>query len=376
MSDTFRIDFPGCLRSDFARQMPAAESAVAAVVEAITQSDFSSLEEKSPGLRGLDWRQYIRSSLVRMVRTASALESLGVSGGRLLDYGSYFGHFSLMFARAGFDVSAIDSYRDYGEALQPQQDLLRRQGVTVLDFADRGRLLEGFAAESFDVVVCLGVIEHVPHTPRFLLTALDRVLTPGGCLVIETPNIAYLYRRQSLARGESVMPDIAVQYHANVPFEGHHREYTPQELVWMLGQIGHVDLHVQAYLFSLYELGTLAGRDLENFKAMVADPGMRELLLTASRKPHAPNAATPTAAADWRERLVEPEQWWFREPSLTAPAPVLDIAQETLAVHLQREVNLRDEMLARLQADMQREVALRDRMLQTLQDQVNRMSRS
>ena len=376
MSNSFQIDFPNCLRQDFAQEMPLAEAAVAAVVETITQSDFSLLEAKSPGLKGLNWRQYIRSSLVRMVRTAAALKSLGVTGGRLLDYGSYFGHFSLMFANAGFDVSAIDSYGDYGQALQPQQELLRRRGVTVMDFADMGRHLEGVAPGSFDVVVCLGVIEHVPHTPRFLLTALDRVLSPGGRLVIETPNIAYLYRRQSLARGESVMPDIAVQYHANVPFEGHHREYTPQELVWMLGQIGHVDLHVQAYLFSLYELGTLAGRDLENFKAMVADPGMRELILTASRKPHDRNAAASTAAADWRERLVEPEQWWFREPSLTGSAPALDIAQETLAVQLQREVNLRDEMLARLQADMQREVALRDRMLQTLQDQVNRMSRS
>ena len=376
MSESFRIDFPNCLRRDFAAELPAAEWAVAAVVETITRSEFSSLEERSPGLKGLNWPQYIRSSLVRMVRTAHAVRSLGVTSGRLLDYGSYFGNFSLMFARAGFEVTAIDSYQSYGAALESQQAALRRNGVTVLRFEDIGRHLEALPAGSFDIVVCLGVIEHVPHTPRLLLTALDRVLAPRGCLVVETPNIAYLYRRQALARGESVMPEIAVQYYADVPFEGHHREYAPHEVAWMLSQIGHVDLQVQMYLFSLYELEELRGRDLDNFRSMVAEPGMRELILAASRKPGDGSIVAPLPTPDWRAGLAEPEQWWFREPALTGAVPPLDIAQEALAVGLQREVNLRDEMLARLQADMQREVALRDRMLQTLQDQVNRMSRS
>lgn len=46
-----------------------------------------------------------------------------------------------------------------------------------------------FAAESFDLVVCLGVLEHIPTERLPLVVAeLARVLRPGGVLVLETNN--------------------------------------------------------------------------------------------------------------------------------------------------------------------------------------------
>jgi 2-polyprenyl-3-methyl-5-hydroxy-6-metoxy-1,4-benzoquinol methylase len=45
-----------------------------------------------------------------------------------------------------------------------------------------------FAAESFDLVVCLWVLEHVEH-PTVVLREVRRVLRPGGHFVFLTPNL-------------------------------------------------------------------------------------------------------------------------------------------------------------------------------------------
>jgi len=49
----------------------------------------------------------------------------------------------------------------------------------------------------FDAVACLDVIEHVLN-PFFLLKEINRVLRPGGTLVISTPNMRYWYHIMSL----------------------------------------------------------------------------------------------------------------------------------------------------------------------------------
>ena len=45
-----------------------------------------------------------------------------------------------------------------------------------------------FADDAFDVVVAGEVLEHVPH-PDLMLAEIRRVLTPGGRLLLSTPNI-------------------------------------------------------------------------------------------------------------------------------------------------------------------------------------------
>src|SRR5262249_41066901 len=156
---------------------------------------FDGLSRNSPGLAQFDWSAYLRCSIARMVHAAASLERRGVRSGRLLDYGSYFGNFSLMCRRLGFDVDAVDDYRGYGVAVAASRELLTASGVRTLDFADVAFDLAALAPDSYDVVICGGVIEHVPHTPRAMLHGLTRVLKPGGLLIIDTPNLAYLANR-------------------------------------------------------------------------------------------------------------------------------------------------------------------------------------
>jgi len=361
------LDFPRCLAADFPDDLPGACAAFESIAGSITAADFSPLARRSPALQGFDWRSYLRCSIARMVHAAAALRRRGVTSGRMLDYGSYFGNFALMFARAGFSVDAADQYRAYEHAFDGPLRLLGGAGVRLLDFDDVGSDLAALGPQ-YDVVLCMGVIEHIPSSPRPLLDTLNRVLADGGLLVIDTPNLVHLYNRQKFARGESVLPDIQARYETGLPFEGHHHEYTIPELVWLLHRIGHHRISIEAFNYSSYALGTLSSRDVYNHWNMVRDPTMREYLMTVSVKPAAGMAAEP-AAPDWQSLIEDPEQSWVRAlPAAMHEQPAgVSVGHELQLVKLQknyddvqREVNVRDEMIRDLHQRLVREVQLRD----------------
>jgi 2-polyprenyl-3-methyl-5-hydroxy-6-metoxy-1,4-benzoquinol methylase len=340
-----RLDFPACLAADFPSEVPAAARAVQCVVDAVRGRDVSSLAEHSPELAAFDWNAYLRCSIARMAHIAGALRRRSIAGGRMLDYGSYFGNCSLMFSAAGFSVDAIDSYRRYGTAFEPVRGRMRDAGVSVLDFDDVGRDLHGLEESRYDVVLCLGVIEHIPHTPRLLLQSLSRVLKPGGCLVLDTPNHAYIYHRQRLSRGESVMASLEAQFASDPPFEGHHREYTPREIAWMLRRSGHGDISIELFNYSVYALTVLTGEDLANYWATALDPEARELIMSVSIK------AGAAGAQDGGERFEETEPSWVagvpadvRDQLKTASAASLGV--KALEGHYAAEIATRDREIA------------------------------
>jgi SAM-dependent methyltransferase len=341
-----RLDFPACLAASFPEDVPRAVRAVDAVLDAVKGRDVATLAEHSPELASFDWTGYLRCSIARMAHVAAALRRRGVTGGRLLDYGSYFGNFSLMFAGAGFQVEAIDGYRAYGSAFAPVRELLGAAGVALRDFDEAGRDLRDLAAGAYDVVLCLGVIEHVPHTPRLLLQALVRVLKPGGCLVIDTPNHAYVYHRQRLGRGESVMANLAAQFYADPPFEGHHREYTAAELAWMLERSGLTDVSLELYNYSVYALPVLTGEDLVNYWASALEPLSRELIMAVSTKGDAAAAGDGAGL-----RIHETEPSWVasvpedvrRDLRETSPAA---LGVRKLEEYYAGEIAVRDRQIA------------------------------
>lgn len=103
-------------------------------------------------------------------------------GGRLLDVGCSIGLFLSLAIERGWQGVGLE----FGErALRHARDEL---GLEVLDVPlDQA----GFADESFDVVTVLSVLEHA-NDPRRLLRDVARVLKPGGCLYLITPNVKSL----------------------------------------------------------------------------------------------------------------------------------------------------------------------------------------
>lgn len=285
------IRYPECLQQELPTEYPLAEQGCERSVRTLEGVDLSFLSTHSPGLRGNDWNNYLRCSMARMARSLRVLRERCPAPAKVLDFGSYLGNFSFMLRDAGYDVHALDSYRKYGDCLSRVVAELNNQNVSVLDFDDQGRDCAGLASNSYDAVFCMGVIEHIPHTPRLLLETLHRILKPGGWLIMDTPNLGYLYKRQQLLRGESVYCPLELQYETELPFEGHHREFTIKEVRWMIDRLAHENVHVETFLYSIYGLKSLYGNDLAYFRQMQEDAEKREIILTASQKPQALAAA-------------------------------------------------------------------------------------
>lgn len=281
---TLLIDFDEMMKVEYPELAGTCREITLDLMKVSDLGDYANLSIHSPGLDGFDWGTYIRLSEIRIAKAASSLRANLPVGARVMDFGSYFGNASLLFKSEGFSVSAVDSYQDYAPALVGEHKMLSQSKIEVLDSSEvfeRGIDLK----ESFAAVVCLGVIEHIPHSPRALLNSFYSWLQPGGILVLDTPNHAYVYNREKLAQGLSVHAPIRDQFLAPVPFEGHHREYTLDEVAWMVSEVGFEILETDMFNYSLYSSPSLTGDDYARYEQMLNDSSKRELIYLVAQRP-------------------------------------------------------------------------------------------
>ena len=110
-------------------------------------------------------------------------ESL-VAGKRVLDAGCGVGYGSARLARSADHVVGLDNARE------PLLTTKHEYGDSHVRLAEGDCRSLPFSDASFDVVVAFEVIEHLENW-RGLLAEARRVLTPGGRLLVSTPNKVY-----------------------------------------------------------------------------------------------------------------------------------------------------------------------------------------
>lgn len=79
--------------------------------------------------------------------------------------------------------------------------------------------------ESFDIVLCCEILEHLVLNPFNLFKETKRILKPGGKLIITTPNAVRLTNVAAMLAGENIFD----MFH-HVVHGRHNREYTAAEL--------------------------------------------------------------------------------------------------------------------------------------------------
>jgi SAM-dependent methyltransferase len=98
-------------------------------------------------------------------------------GRRALDLGARTGHQTRWLRARGYEVTSVDVDPVFPDCIQVDANL-------PLPFAD----------ESFDLIWCSEVIEHL-HEPKNVMDELKRVTKQGGTLILTTPNsYAWLFR--------------------------------------------------------------------------------------------------------------------------------------------------------------------------------------
>ena len=89
----------------------------------------------------------------------------------------------------------------------------------------------------FSTVLCCELLEHLTEDPMHMMSEINRILKPGGHLVLTTPNIGSL--RAIAAILEGYHPGFFPAYirprgPGEEPEARHNREYTPREIVLLL----------------------------------------------------------------------------------------------------------------------------------------------
>ena len=258
--------------------------------------DASKMDRRS-GYLGPDYfEKFFRQSTIRVYHLIDQLRELGLSRGSVLEIGSLCGQFAMPLRRLGFDVTAVDRYRAYQGAYAGFVTHMRKAGVHVVE-TERHDETEIIAAlGQFDAVISVAVIEHIPHTPREFLGMLASHVRPGGLLVLDTPNIARYWNRKRLAEGLSIHPAIEDQFHSTIPFEGHHREYTAQEMRWMLEQAGCRDVRTRMLDYNPLQYCELWADHVEALLATTVDPSLADTVLVAGQVSGDPESLSPSNA--------------------------------------------------------------------------------
>ncbi len=174
-----------------------------------------------------DFRVYLLASETRFLHALDALELEQDSS--VCDVGGFWGVWPLTLARLGVRrVAMTEALEYYNDVFDPLFAFLRGEGVRVMDFDPFGS--GEVPEERFDVVTLMAVLEHYPHSPRVALSRVLQMLDQTGRLLIEVPNIAYGPKRLAMLHGLSPLPPLRDVWSSEIPFTGHHREYTRAEL--------------------------------------------------------------------------------------------------------------------------------------------------
>jgi SAM-dependent methyltransferase len=195
---------------------------------------------------------YAQNHIRRLTRTLE-LTPRGGSDDRVLEMGVYFHITPALRYLLGYgDVRGCY----FGEAGKTEQKRVTSAAGETFDCAvdlfnaEKDRF--PYADAWFATVLCCELIEHLASDPMHLLSEVNRILRPGGCIILTTPNAASLRGITGILEGRH--PGFFPQY-IRPAADGsadprHSREYTPSEIRQLMQHAGFAVEHQETGPFS------------------------------------------------------------------------------------------------------------------------------
>jgi len=254
------------------------------IIDRLPSLKLDHLHNNNLGYGETDWPTYLKVSAVRVLLLFREFKSYGLTSGTILEIGGLFGTFGLPLQRLGYQVTLVDRYANYSPALDPICHWLEREGLTTVRTTREDEDQDIGLLGTFDAVISMAVIEHIPHTPRFYLEMLRSHAKPEtGLIALDTPNLGNFWYPRYLIEGSSIFQDIKLQFYSEIPFEGHHREYTGKELKWILEEIGLREVSIHYFDYNIFQYESLSGEILDSFLSMLENPKNAGLIMGLGR---------------------------------------------------------------------------------------------
>jgi glycosyltransferase involved in cell wall biosynthesis/SAM-dependent methyltransferase len=182
-------------------------------------------------------KSYIEAHLTRLEKTL-AITPPGGPGDRILEMGAYLQITPALQARLGYGEVRGCYYGSAGR-VEPRTSTSSEGEQFSCDVAlfDAEKDRFSYDDKYFSTVLCCELLEHLTEDPMHMMSEINRILKPGGHLVLTTPNIGSL--RAIAAILEGYHPGFFPAY-IRAPEDGaepearHNREYTPKEIVLLL----------------------------------------------------------------------------------------------------------------------------------------------
>ena len=182
-------------------------------------------------------KSYIETHLTRLEKTLT-ITPPGGPGDRILEMGAYLQITPALQARLGYGEVRGCYYGPAGK-VEPRTSTSSEGEQFSCDVAlfDAEKDRFSYDDQYFSTVLCCELLEHLTEDPMHMMSEINRILKPGGHLVLTTPNIGSL--RAIAAILEGYHPGFFPAY-IRAPEDGaepearHNREYTPKEIVRLL----------------------------------------------------------------------------------------------------------------------------------------------
>jgi len=244
--------------------------------DALVRAEFSA----APGEA-----RYFLSHRARFRRDFATLAA-SWRGGRLLEVGAYPFFFTALLKEAGLPVTALDLAP---ERLAP---LIARQGLDVIA-CDIEAERWPFAEASFDYALFTELLEHLRVDPLFALAELNRVLKPGGLLLLTTPNLYALKTVLRFALGRGLWDPLAeFGKLRRLGHMGHVREYARRDVLRLLAASGFRAVRTE---YLQYAYPGVLGRAARPLLSLV--PPLRGFLCVLAEKVAAAPPLSPLGEA-------------------------------------------------------------------------------
>lgn len=192
-------------------------------------------------------KQYLAHHTTRFEKTL-ALTPAGDTSKRILEMGAYMQITPALKTRLGYGEVRGCYYGPAGRV--DRHEVESENGETFacdVDLFDAERDHFPYADGYFDTVLCCELVEHLKEDPMHMMSEINRVLKPGGHLVLTTPNIASLRAISAILQGYH--PGFFPAY-IKPSAEGdtdarHAREYTAKEAHMLLHYAGFEITHLE-----------------------------------------------------------------------------------------------------------------------------------